>query len=446
MSKAKRIQAAEAASDGSYCEKCQRPFVNARALQMHYENSSVHVPAKSNSISNLTLAIREKTTTGTKSETETTTPRSSEKIQDISEDHTLEPSEPTVYGNWSCIPLAERDSIFAALRAQCHSVGVLKLEGYFTECATPAEIEATRKCVDCGMSKRKVSKYFSSACRFHPDREDLKKGIIRGRGTGAKENCVKCGERGSKNGCCSSREHTFGPADAKVADTKPCPWSCENPNPNVRKAIALDCEMVGVEGPNKHEVSDVVRLNAVDFLTGEILVDIFVQPEDNVIAWRTRYSGVSYPLLRKMVKEGRSVRGWQAARQLLWDHMDQQTILIGHNLKCDLDVLGMAHARIVDSVLLSRHAVGRSCRRSFALRNLAHDFLGRTIQAGDSGHDCLEDTFATREVVLWCLRNPEELNAWANAQGGGYDADKWGDNYPVWEVNEWVPNGVAEWL
>ncbi|KAL4904658.1 ribonuclease H-like domain-containing protein [Aspergillus multicolor] len=497
MSKDKHMQAAKASSNGSYCEKCRRTFGSASALRMHTENSTAHVPAKSKkskskSKRTWTTVVLKKTTTETEttttstapdavtksvvsskstaveetiratealtlSEPETTsTPGASEETRDGSVEGKLELLEPAVYGDWSYIPLAKRDSIFEALSAQCHSVRTLNAEGIFTGCPNQADIEATRKCADCGMSQRKVAKFGSLACRFHPDKEALKQNIVRGRGTGAKANCVKCGDRGSKNGCVSSPQHTFGPADAKVADIKPCPYSSETPNPKARKAIALDCEMVGVEGSKKHEVSDVVRLNAVDFLTGEILVDIFVQPEEKVIAWRTKYSGVSYRILQKMVKDGGTVKGWQAARQLLWDHMDQQTILLGHNTKCDLEVLGIAHARIVDSVLLSRHAIRPTCRKSFGLKALALDFLGKTIQAGDSGHDCLEDSFATREVVLWCLRNPEELNDWANMQGGGYDpeerkkaAEKYGNPWPAWEVNQRDPSSssdLSEWL
>ena len=32
---------------------------------------------------------------------------------------------------------------------------------------------------------------------------------------------------------------------------------------------------------------------------------------------------------------------------------------------------------------------------------------------GGRSHDSLEDVLATREVVVWCLRNPAELRVWA---------------------------------
>ncbi|KAL4924630.1 uncharacterized protein BDV17DRAFT_208220 [Aspergillus undulatus] len=73
----------------------------------------------------------------------------------------------------------------------------------------------------------------------------------------------------------------------------------------------------------------------------------------------------------------------------------------------------MIHTRVADSALLTRDAVGEKCGRFWALRKLVEQFAGRVAQTGSKGHDPLEDTFATREAVLRCLRNPSGLRAWA---------------------------------
>ncbi|KAL5051073.1 ribonuclease H-like domain-containing protein [Aspergillus fruticulosus] len=478
MSKGERNQATKKASaDGSFCSTCQKPFVDSRALHQHVQSSKAHATGTS------TTVLRGKTT---KTETTTNTAATDDTARRVvstkltglrrtlhsttssrvrseqrkpstkrpatpkltssasvdgqvpSEERDLE-SEPLVWGNWSYIPVAEQESIFDALRAKCHSAQTLSGERYLTQRPTTAEIEASRKCVNCGMTQRKASKFVSSTCRFHPDREAYQKQrCVRGRGTGSREKCIRCDAKGSKNSCTQVSEHIFGTADPKVADTKPCPSSPENANQNALRAVVLDCEMVGVEGPNKHEVSDVVRLSAVNFLTGEILVDDYVQPKQKVISWRTQYSGVSRSLLNQMANDGRKVhQGWQSARQLIWNHMDDQTILIGHNLKCDLDVLGIAHSRIVDSMIMARRAVSPTRGGSWGLRTLVGEFCGRVIQAGSSGHDCLEDTFATREVVLWCLRNQAELNRWANAESGGFDEGNGGTATAAVDVEGW---------
>jgi hypothetical protein len=52
-------------------------------------------------------------------------------------------------------------------------------------------------------------------------------------------------------------------------------------------------------------------------------------------------------------------------------------------------------------------------RRTLALKTITPAFLNRKIQTAKKGHDCLEDTFATRDVVIWYLRNPDLLATWS---------------------------------
>jgi hypothetical protein len=49
-------------------------------------------------------------------------------------------------------------------------------------------------------------------------------------------------------------------------------------------SVALDCEMVGVSEKN---ISEIARISAIDYLTGEILIDTLVQPTQPVKDWRT---------------------------------------------------------------------------------------------------------------------------------------------------------------
>ena len=116
---------------------------------------------------------------------------------------------------------------------------------------------------------------------------------------------------------------------------------------------------------------------------------------------------------------GQAIRGWQSARQRLWDFMNEDTILVGHSLNSDFDVLGMFHLNIVDSAIMTSEAVllphspTERLRHMWGLTTLAKDFLKRDIQNGKSGHSALEDAFATRDVVLWCLSNSQQLQVWA---------------------------------
>ncbi|KAL4952894.1 ribonuclease H-like domain-containing protein [Aspergillus filifer] len=328
------------------------------------------------------------------------------------------PQPPEVPEPWSSIPLSERDEILAALKAQCHSLECLKEEGFWIKTPSAVDIDMTRKCRDCGVSKRKLNTAHAteSVCRFHPARKPFQRGIIRGRGPGVpkKARCINC----APSSCIVLPTHTFAAPNAKLSKMTPTPPPV--PNSNGRAAIVLDCEMVGVLentlGGYGCEQSEVVRVVAVDFLTGEVLLDTYVSPLGRVISWRTKYSGVNASILAEKKREGRVLSGgWQSAREAICRFIDADTILIGHGLNNDLNVLGMVHSRVVDSAILTRLVVDGHCQRHWKLRTLAREFLGLSIQTGDGkdGHDCVEDTFAAREVVLWCLLNSDKLQAWA---------------------------------
>lgn len=52
-------------------------------------------------------------------------------------------------------------------------------------------------------------------------------------------------------------------------------------------------------------------------------------------------------------------------------------------------------------------------RRNWGLKTLCRELLGISVQDHvESGHNSVEDAFAARKLVLWCLENTSELNAW----------------------------------
>ncbi|KAJ6171259.1 hypothetical protein N7470_000326 [Penicillium chermesinum] len=160
-------------------------------------------------------------------------------------------------------------------------------------------------------------------------------------------------------------------------------------------------------------------LSAIDALTGEVLISRLVQPSERVLHWRTRHSGVTASLMSKAVASGEAVKNWKTARQMLWALVDSETVLIGHSLKHDLQVLGMRHPKIVDSAILTAEAVfpdplvTGTMTRLWSLKKLAKAFLGADIQVGKNGHAALEDAFASRDIVVQCIRRPAQLEEWA---------------------------------
>ncbi|KAF4125374.1 RNA exonuclease 4 [Geosmithia morbida] len=147
----------------------------------------------------------------------------------------------------------------------------------------------------------------------------------------------------------------------------------------VGKFVAMDCEMVGVgEGGYK---SVLARVSLVDF-HGKQIYDSYVKPMEKVTNWRTAVSGITS---RNMW----FAREFKEVQQVVADIL-QGRILVGHDLKHDLDVLMLSHpsasirdtARFVD---FKRYGHGRKP----ALRTLAQEILGVEIQAG--AHSSIED-------------------------------------------------------
>jgi DNA polymerase III epsilon subunit-like protein len=181
-----------------------------------------------------------------------------------------------------------------------------------------------------------------------------------------------------------------------------------------RSAVALDCEMVCV---GESRVSEVARISAIDYLTGEVLIDTFVQPTQPVKDWGTRWSGITEEAMNEAIAQGKALNGWPEARASLFKHIDASTILVGQSLQYDLIALGIRHQKVVDSAFLTSAAVGRKVKKRWGLKDLCNQLLGVEIRNDDNaGHDSVEDSFAAREVVLWCIEHQSELKRWGKKQ------------------------------
>ncbi|KAF4952674.1 hypothetical protein FGADI_6564 [Fusarium gaditjirri] len=151
----------------------------------------------------------------------------------------------------------------------------------------------------------------------------------------------------------------------------------------VGKYIAIDCEMVGV-GPGGHE-SALARVSIVDF-HGVQIYDSYVKPKEKVTNWRTAVSGID----QKKMRFAREFEEVQAGV----DKLLQGRILIGHDLKHDLEALILSHPGkdIRDTAKFPGFKKYGNGRKP-ALRVLAQNILGIEIQGG--AHSSIEDARAT---------------------------------------------------
>lgn len=147
----------------------------------------------------------------------------------------------------------------------------------------------------------------------------------------------------------------------------------------VGKYIAVDCEMVGVgEGGHGHCLA---RASIVDF-HGRQIYDSYVRPTERVTDWRTKISGIS-PTHMATARSFDEVQAQVA--QLL-----RGRIIVGHDLRHDLEVLMLDHPRkdIRDTARFSGFKKYGNGPKP-ALRVLAREILGVEIQSGQ--HSSVED-------------------------------------------------------
>ena len=160
--------------------------------------------------------------------------------------------------------------------------------------------------------------------------------------------------------------------------------------------------------------SEVVKVSAVDFLSGETLLNTLVLPTAKVRRWKTEITGISNQTMDEARAQGHTVEGWTKARSELWRHIDADTILVGQSLHYDLEVLGMLHMRIVDSAILAAKAIDLPGAKTCGLKKMCKEMLNVDIQCLNGGiHDCLEDVLASRELVLYFIYCREEFQTWA---------------------------------
>ncbi|KAK4531321.1 hypothetical protein CCYA_CCYA07G2178 [Cyanidiococcus yangmingshanensis] len=163
--------------------------------------------------------------------------------------------------------------------------------------------------------------------------------------------------------------------------------------------IALDGEFVGVGSDGNHDA--LARISVVDY-DESVLYDRYVRVEERVIDFRTPYSGIEPHHLR----DPQAVSFLEA--QQVVARLAQGRILVGHELRKDLQVLLLSHPHwlVRDTARYRplRLELGEAGGRTPSLRRLAEKLLGQVIQQGTAkgpGHDSVED--ATTALRLYKL-------------------------------------------
>lgn len=166
-----------------------------------------------------------------------------------------------------------------------------------------------------------------------------------------------------------------------------------------RGVIALDCEM----GISKRGESELIQISAVDFFTGEVLLDSLVYPKVAMKHLNPRFSGVDWKLLNLANKKGQCINGREEARRRLFQWVGPETIVITHGGCGDLLALRWIHPLVLDTLAVECRRQGPQPVKT--LVHLTQVLLHRKIQQSYDGHDCLEDTVACRDLAKWYVDN-----------------------------------------
>ncbi|XP_042343657.1 RNA exonuclease 1 homolog [Plectropomus leopardus] len=158
---------------------------------------------------------------------------------------------------------------------------------------------------------------------------------------------------------------------------------------------SLDCEMCyTIHG---------LELSRVTVVSSslQVVYDTFVRPDNEVIDYNTRFSGIS----EEDVKGNRT--SLREVQTTLLSFINADTILIGHGLETDLCALKLLHGTVVDTSVVFPHRLGPP--HKLTLNKLTAEYLRRIIQESVCGHDTAEDAAACMELMLWKVKEDGKL-------------------------------------
>ncbi|CUM63913.1 uncharacterized protein PRCAT00001501001 [Priceomyces carsonii] len=193
-------------------------------------------------------------------------------------------------------------------------------------------------------------------------------------------------------------EYNYPPHDIHDSDK----WLTTKDIDRLMKTFALDCEFCLSSN------GDVVtRVSLLD--ENGVVFDDLVQPSEEIIDYKTKYSGITEDILKG------ATTSFHDVRNKILDSVASNDILIGHSLNSDLNALKIIHLNVIDTAVLYEHPRGPPLKPS--LRWLAEKYLNRLIQQGEAlgdGHSSVEDARACLDLVKLKLERGKLFGKFVN--------------------------------
>lgn len=250
---------------------------------------------------------------------------------------------------------------------------------------SPSAVE--RYCDRCSVLY-KVDKWgfptTTGPCAYHWGRAYKRRGYS---GLETRYSC--CGGDLESDGCVQATTHVsqnYNPDDLR-GYVRTLPKDASDGDYGV---YALDCEMCYTTAGN-----ELTRVTVIDS-EGKSVYEQLVKPENPIIDYNTRFSGITES---DMEDVRTTLFDVQAA---LLTRFSDKTILVGHSLESDFQALKLIHDTVVDTSVVFPHKMGHPYKR--ALRNLASEILKKIIQNDVSGHDSAEDAVTCMHLMQWKIK------------------------------------------
>ncbi|KAK6203225.1 uncharacterized protein RJT21DRAFT_119371 [Scheffersomyces amazonensis] len=272
-----------------------------------------------------------------------------------------------------------------ALNKTIISEDKLKDHGYVMEIPEDTNPSVRRKCHRCQAEFNRTEMLEPTQCIYHSGKIRKKDRFIK-----YYDCCMKIADDAESEPCSKSNHHVFywnNPEEMNWA--RPFKRTTELfPSDETHKksfALGIDCEMgYTTKG------FELLRVTALDFFTGEEVLDILTQVDGEVIDLNTKWSGVEAIPPDALDFNDMLIK--------LGEIMDKDTILIGHGLENDMNALRLIHNKVIDTAILyPRHS--NTKRFKYSLKDLAFKYLSRNIQIGE--HDSGEDSLAAIDIVKY---------------------------------------------